>query len=242
MLHQHTDECYDDAGQLICPWQEEKGTVHTHDESCYVQEDGTVSEKPVCGLQEVQEHVHTEECFEQQDRVLSCGMEEHVHTESCLEKEETASEQETVFEKETDVQQTAETAAEKETAAEAEKESEKAGVSQTKKIARAGETADMLMLLDTQVTAVRMYYQGTDNQWIEITSETTNVPGNAHIKKDISYAGVDIDALLEKNGVLCYTLPEILKNPTASGYISDSEGTSIGMIALDENQKVKISF
>ena len=55
ILHVHTSECYDDAGNLIC------------------------------NLPEVIEHQHTDACFEQipQDPVLICGKIEHVHTDAC---------------------------------------------------------------------------------------------------------------------------------------------------------------
>jgi len=54
---------------------------HTHDDSCFELEDGTISERPVCGLLEVQVHTHTAECFA--GETLICEKEEHQHTEFC---------------------------------------------------------------------------------------------------------------------------------------------------------------
>ena len=58
ILHKHTSDCYDDAGNLIC------------------------------GITQVLEHQHTDACFEPQDEAvdvltLTCELEEHTHTESC---------------------------------------------------------------------------------------------------------------------------------------------------------------
>lgn len=58
ILHKHTSDCYDDAGNLIC------------------------------GKTQVLEHQHTDACFETKDEAvdvltLTCELEEHTHTESC---------------------------------------------------------------------------------------------------------------------------------------------------------------
>ena len=48
--HTHTEDCYDEEGNLICGMEE-----HAHDDSCY-----TSREVLVCGREE---HVHTEDCW-----------------------------------------------------------------------------------------------------------------------------------------------------------------------------------
>ena len=55
--HEHTDECYTDV--LICGQEESEG--HQHSESCY-DEAGNL----ICGLEESEGHQHTEACYEKQ--------------------------------------------------------------------------------------------------------------------------------------------------------------------------------
>ena len=253
-LHQHTEACYDESKNLICPWQEAEGTAHTHDESCYVQEDKTVSEKPVCGLQEVQEHVHTEKCFEQQEKTLICGKQEHTHTQECLAKETEAFTEETkasVTQTEADTEKKdQETAAESGKETEGVQETEKTAQKETetetesrpvvRKVSRAA--AEALPLEDGQISKAELYYKSGDGDWVKITPDTQDVPGNAQMKLVIDYEGVNKQTLIDKGGLLCYTLPEFLVNPSASGNIQDSKLNVIGTISLDGSQKVLLDF
>lgn len=253
-LHQHTEACYDESKNLICPWQEAEGTAHTHDESCYVQEDKTVSEKPVCGLQEVQEHVHTEKCFEQQEKTLICGKQEHTHTQECLAKETEAFTEETkasVTQTEADTEKKdQETAAESGKETEGVQETEKTAQKETetetesrpvvRKVSRAA--AEALPLEDSQISKAELYYKSGDGDWVKITPDTQDVPGNAQMKLVIDYEGVNKQTLIDKGGLLCYTLPEFLVNPSASGNIQDSKLNVIGTISLDGSQKVLLDF
>lgn len=66
-VHQHTDDCYDADGILVCGYAD--FMVHTHDERCY-REDGSLW----CPLPEIKAHAHEDACSEQ---VI------HVHTEDC---------------------------------------------------------------------------------------------------------------------------------------------------------------
>lgn len=98
--HEHTDSCYEDKKVLICTEEEEEVSekeeesekeepeteertetvrvlvcgeqeLHTHDDSCYEEEDfdedGNLREGslPVCGLLQLEEHIHTEDCFKE---------------------------------------------------------------------------------------------------------------------------------------------------------------------------------
>lgn len=77
-LHTHTDDCYDQAGNLICGQAD--FVVHTHTDACYGA-DGTL----ICPLEEIQTHTHGDACY-QETRVLVCGQAEaegHVHDASC---------------------------------------------------------------------------------------------------------------------------------------------------------------
>lgn len=70
-VHQHTEDCYDDDGNLICG--QEDFVAHTHDETCY-DANGTL----VCELPEIKPHTHDESCY--------TLPQPHVHDESCYER------------------------------------------------------------------------------------------------------------------------------------------------------------
>lgn len=101
-LHQHTEACRNENGDLICGYSD--FVVHQHDASCY-DEDGTLW----CPLPEIEVHIHdencysspktdsvsahthTEACYGQKRGDLICGYaaEGHVHTDECYEEKET---------------------------------------------------------------------------------------------------------------------------------------------------------
>ena len=76
-VHQHTPDCYDADGNLICGYAD--FVIHTHNESCY-DEQGNL----ICTLPEIKPHQHTAECYETR-RELICGQTEegHVHSPEC---------------------------------------------------------------------------------------------------------------------------------------------------------------
>lgn len=77
-VHQHTPDCYDAQGMLICG--EADYVLHTHNAACY-DADGAL----VCRLKQVEAHAHTDACYEEQ-RALVCDMKEgegHAHAEGC---------------------------------------------------------------------------------------------------------------------------------------------------------------
>ncbi len=83
-VHQHTEECQDEAGNLICGLADY--VVHVHNDDCY-DSDGNLA----CTLPEISAHVHTDECYADEE-VLICGFEEeegHVHDEACYEQQVT---------------------------------------------------------------------------------------------------------------------------------------------------------
>ena len=77
-LHEHTDDCYDEEGNLVCT-QPEVIEGHTHTEDCYGYE-----ETLICGEEEQQEisepHRHTEACY---TREFVCTKPEHTHSLIC---------------------------------------------------------------------------------------------------------------------------------------------------------------
>lgn len=62
-VHQHTSDCYDGEGNLICGQADY--VIHTHEADCY-DADGNL----ICQLQEIREdgqislHRHSEECYD----------------------------------------------------------------------------------------------------------------------------------------------------------------------------------
>lgn len=88
--HEHTDECYNDEGELICGLSDK--VVHTHDSSCYDAEGALV-----CPLEELEPHEHDDSCYTEVKELI-CGQQEHEaipahhHTEECY-TTETADEQ-----------------------------------------------------------------------------------------------------------------------------------------------------
>lgn len=82
-IHQHTENCYDEAGSLICGQAD--FIIHTHTDDCYDAE-----ENLVCELPEIEAHEHNDSCY-QEERVLVCTLEEseeHQHTADCYTKEQ----------------------------------------------------------------------------------------------------------------------------------------------------------
>ena len=76
-VHQHTRECEDENGNLVC--RKADYLVHTHDAYCY-----DANGNLICTLPEIKEHEHEESCYA--EPVLACGLVEqdgHVHSDSC---------------------------------------------------------------------------------------------------------------------------------------------------------------
>ncbi|MDD6024633.1 MAG: fibro-slime domain-containing protein [Oscillospiraceae bacterium] len=85
ILHEHTAECFDDAGNLTC------GKIqvleHQHDDACFAQVTVPVdTEALTCTLPEDENHTHTALCYGLWE--LTCGMEEHTHDEECSSAED----------------------------------------------------------------------------------------------------------------------------------------------------------
>ncbi|MBE6994745.1 MAG: hypothetical protein E7423_08915 [Ruminococcaceae bacterium] len=77
-IHEHTGDCYDDDGTLLCG--EADYVVHLHNENCYDEEDGLI-----CPLPEIEPHIHDESCWEE-EQIAVCGLaerEEHYHDDAC---------------------------------------------------------------------------------------------------------------------------------------------------------------
>lgn len=77
-VHEHNESCYDGEDNLVCQLPEIP--AHVHDESCYVEE-----EQLICEMEENEIHQHTDDCYDIELGDIVCGMEEHVHDDSCYE-------------------------------------------------------------------------------------------------------------------------------------------------------------
>ena len=95
VVHQHSDLCRNEAGELICPLEET--VVHSHGEDCYglteastcpthVHSEACVQTETalVCELPQSEGHAHSESCTGTQ-QVLICTEEIHAHGEGCYE-------------------------------------------------------------------------------------------------------------------------------------------------------------
>ena len=79
IIHQHTDCCYDEAGELRCALEEKE--VHTHGEDCLDEEQNLICQKEV-----LEPHTHGADCYDAEG-ALACEkaqVVEHVHTEECF--------------------------------------------------------------------------------------------------------------------------------------------------------------
>ena len=77
-IHEHTDDCRSDEGELICGMAD--FLVHSHQDGCY---DG--NGKLVCDLEEIEEHEHRPACWIEEETLI-CALEEdpgHSHDETC---------------------------------------------------------------------------------------------------------------------------------------------------------------
>ena len=98
VVHQHSELCKNEAGELICPLEEK--TTHTHDEGCLTRtqtlncpaghvhsEDCRKTETVLsCTLAEAPGHTHSESCTGTQT-VQVCTLEDHEHGEDCFAEE-----------------------------------------------------------------------------------------------------------------------------------------------------------
>ncbi len=90
ILHEHTEECFDEDGNLICG--EIQVLEHVHTADCFhTVETACDPDELTCQIPESEEHHHTALCYGTWE--LTCGMAEHVHDENCKSAGLTAEEQ-----------------------------------------------------------------------------------------------------------------------------------------------------
>ncbi len=79
VVHVHNDDCYDWNGNLTCQLPEVE--KHEHSEECYTEE-----KTLICGQEEAAGHTHTAECYTTQQGGLICQVPEHAHAEGCYDE------------------------------------------------------------------------------------------------------------------------------------------------------------
>lgn len=208
--HIHTDDCYQWESVLICGQEERPGHVHT--DACYV-----TDRKLVCDKPEIILHTHTDACYE--NGLRTCGKTEirkHQHSENCFKDNEP------------EITPEAEVIPELEEQPQSEEQLE----DQTDVPV---ETLGIPLKVDPYIKGFELSYQekGTNN-WIPITNQTQNVPGDATVLLTIQYKEVSITDLKNAGNKLSYELPPLLKEPTVGGKLTSDE-EEIGTIISNEN-------
>lgn len=225
--HSHTEECYSSDGQLTCG-----KTEHTHTESCYA-DDKTSEDQSGEDSQQTLEQNQTEGQEQNQGQsqdqvqtsddgnVVQNG--ENGDTAGTTADETAGNDEESVV-----AGSTSAPAA----------EGEDGTGSATTTVAEGFDlSADV-----TKVESVFLYYQEKDGNWKKIEEDgNEEIPGDANIKLEVKYTGIQIQNLINKyNCTLTYDLPEFLRNATPGGNIM--EGSEIvGTLSISEG-KIKVQF
>lgn len=225
----------------------------------------TLERKTICGKEE---HMHTEACYSTEGQLI-CGKEEHTHTETCYadtqtqnsqtedntEQNQDSEQNKTPDVNEADAVQDVENEAEAENVAEtptaqaneaimmaAEPAAEgEGGTGSTTTTTEGYDLSANTTTSDNKVKSVALHYQKEDGTWEEILTNGSKIPGNANIKLEVEYTGIQIQNLIDNyNCTLTYDLPELLRNATPGGNIM--EGSEIvGTLSINEG-KIKVQF
>ncbi len=102
-----------------------------------------------------------------------------------------------------------------------------------------GETTSEPLDIENYISNVVISYKGkSDSDWIEINTNTTDIPVDAQLKFSMTYKDLPVKTVEEHTNTISYTLPELLKKPTVqSGTVQDGSGTKIGTIEASEDMK-----
>lgn len=243
ILHQHTSECYDADGNLIC------GKIqvleHQHTDACFeTVEEPVDTEALTCTLPEDENHTHGPRCYGTWE--LTCGMEEHTHSDECTPTQESVEESTAVTEPETSTRTVPSglpvMGTVYATAGHARTYSTTGQMRAYSRMAPEAGATKTTSPLDvvSYATGATLYYRTDVNaDWTDV-SGATKIPGNADFKLKISYDNVPIDGLLNADGKMTYTMPNLLRNASTQGSIT-SGGTTIGTIAVANNM-VTLTF
>ena len=220
--------CYDEDGNLVCG--QIQVLEHQHTDACFeTVEEPLDTESLTCTLPEDENHTHGPLCYGTWE--LTCGMEEHTHSEECM---SVGSEDEILTEDATsDMEiQTEDTSSGMEIPAGLPVQGTAYASPGAMMFASLRPMADSAPLdVTVYVTdAVLSYRTDSDSEWIKVGD--TPIPGDADLRLDINYEGVNIDTLLAAGGIMTFTLPDLMRNPVVNGVIT-SGSTEVGTITAD---------
>ena len=89
--------------------------------------------------------------------------------------------------------------------------------------------------VDPYITGASLYYRNSSEEdWTKATEDTT-IPGTAELKLEVNYKEIQLSDLLSNGGRLQFTVPPLLRNPTAEGTITDDDGNVIGTVNVADN-------
>lgn len=216
--HTHVATCFDEGGNLVCQKKE-----HTHTDDCYLWNDVLI-----CDKEESDGHTHTEACYEMK-KALVCKKPEimlHTHVDQCYDhgnlicnKLEIKKHQhtESCFIHEKDI----------------------AGDKNKADVVH--QTPPIDLEQEKLIKSFKLSYKDTkNNTWVEIKSETKDIPGDATVLLQVEYQNVDINKLKNAGLKVTYQLPALLKDPEVNGDLK-ADGKNIGTIKT-EGKKVVLTF
>ena len=88
---------------------------------------------------------------------------------------------------------------------------------------------------DSHITDASLYFRNSSEEdWTKATEDIT-IPGTAELKLEVKYENILLSDLLSNGGLLQFTVPPQLRNPTAEGIITDKAGIEIGTAAVADN-------
>ncbi|MCI8430764.1 MAG: fibro-slime domain-containing protein [Lachnospiraceae bacterium] len=84
VTHLHQLECYDEDGNLICGFGGEEQPKHEHDAACY-DEEGNL----ICGNEDAKDHEHDADCYDEEGNLICeyTGVKDHEHDANCYDEE-----------------------------------------------------------------------------------------------------------------------------------------------------------
>lgn len=230
--HSHTGECYSSDGQLTCG-----KTEHTHTESCYADdktseeqsgEDPQQTPEQNQGQSQEQNQDQSQDQSQSQDQVQTSDDGNAAQNGENGDTAGTTADETSGNDEESIVAGSAPAPA-------AEGKDGKGSTTTT--------TEGFDLSADPKkVESVSLSYQDKNGNWKKIKENgSEEIPGDANIKLEVEYKGIQIQNLIENyNCTLTYDLPDLLRNATPGGNIM--EGSEIvGTLSISEG-KIKVQF
>ena len=97
------------------------------------------------------------------------------------------------------------------------------------------ETDSEPITVDPYITAASLFYRNSSAEEWTVVSEDVTISGTAELKLKVDYGKIPLIDLQSNGGLLQFTVPSLLRNPTAEGTITDEDGAVIGTVAVAGN-------